>query len=120
MPVLSSSGGAPRVGNPNWTWEITDAVGGSVALIYIGFGSLSLPLSGGTLLINPLPTTFSFVAPVAGPAGVGGAGTASLTFPFPIVSAFAGLTIYDQAFVLDAGTPHVISMTNGLSVTFCD
>jgi hypothetical protein len=119
VPQLDSSGGAPRIGNPDWTLEISNGRGGSLCTLIFGFGPASIPFKQGTLLVDivSFPSVF-LTLPLSGPAGVPGAGAFNLPIPAtpPI---FAGLTWYTQAFVSDPGAPAGFAMSGGMHVTYC-
>jgi hypothetical protein len=113
-PLLSSSGGAPRVGNPSYAWTISQAQPASFGVLGVGFGQLALPLLGGTVLIDIFQpyTTFTLF--------VGGAGSAVKPLPVSITPSLVGVSVYAQYFGIDAGAPQGISMSNGLQTTFCE
>jgi hypothetical protein len=45
VPLLGSSGGAPRFGNPDWALELSQALGGTTSVMLAGFGPASRPSS---------------------------------------------------------------------------
>ena len=120
VPVLSSSGGAPRVGNDAWAYELSNAVGGTVAFLALNVSPGSLPLGGGTILVAQ--DNFLVLLPVTlgGAPGAPGAGSLSFPFPVPITEVFSGLTVYAQYIAVDVGAPpFFFSISQGLSAGFC-
>jgi hypothetical protein len=114
IPLLSSVGGAPRVGNPGYAWRLSQGLGNSFGVLGVGFGQLALPLFGGTVWIDIFQpyTTFALF--------VGAAGTATKLLPVPITPGLVGISVDAQYFGLDAGAVQGISMSNGLQTTFCE
>ena len=122
VPLLTSSGGAPRLGNPDYTVELSNGVGGAVAPVMLGFGAGALPFKGGTLLIDLAAGPFLlFSLPLSGPAGVPGAGSFSLPAAVPVDPIIVGFSIYVQFFVPDPSVPLFgLAFSNGLQITYCD
>ena len=119
VPHLGDSGGSPRPHNASYAWELQDGVGGGVAILVAGTGAWSVPLKGGTLLVNLTPGTYStFLLPLGGAAGSPGAGSRTFPFPTPVLD-FVGLTVYGQFAVLDAGAVQNVALSEGLSLTIC-
>jgi len=122
VPLLSSSGGAPRLGNPDYTVELSNGLGGAVAPVMLGFGAGALPFKGGVLLIDLTAGPFLlFNLPLSGPAGVPGAGSFSLPAAVPVDPVIVGFSIYVQFFVPDPSVPLFgLAFSNGLQITYCD
>ncbi len=120
VPGLSSSGGAPRLGNESWVLEFENGVGGSLATVIIGLGQAAFPFKGGTLLVDPGLLNVLITVPLGGAPGVAGAGSFSLPLPVPNDAIFLGLTWYGQQLVVDAAGPKGFAMSPGLQVTYCD
>lgn len=114
---LGAVGGAPRVDNPGFAFVASNALGGTLGGIYIGFGQSFLPFAGGAILIDPFGPLVTFPLSFNGAFGVAGAGSASL--PLTIKNNYAGVSIYCQAYAVDFGTPHFITLSNGLLTQFC-
>jgi hypothetical protein len=119
VPLLGSSGGAPRFGNPDWALELSGALGGTTSVMLVGFGPASLPFKQGTLLVDIFggPGLMIFL-PVFGTPGAAGAGFFTLPAPVPTEPLYAGLTWYSQFLVQDPGAPAGWAMTNGVAVTW--
>ena len=111
-PTLASSGGFAYLGNPDFRFEIDQALSGAAAFLGKSIApSAGLPLLGGTLWLDPA-TLFGVEA-----LALTGAGGASVPAPIPLVPALDGLDIHAQAAVLDPGAgPFGFSMTPGLRV----
>jgi len=94
-----------------FTLEITNALGPSIAQLFIGFGPASISLGGGcSLLVFPLLPQ-AIVLPVFGPGA--GNGEVQLTSVMPPV--VVGGSVSLQAFVADSGSPLGFSATNGIT-----
>lgn len=119
VPLLGSSGGAPRFGNPDYALELAQALPGATTFLLVGFLPASLPFKQGTLLVDTFSGPGLIIAlPVLGPPGVPGAGVFTLPAPVPSEPLFAGLTWYAQHVVQDAGAAGGFAMSNGVSVTW--
>lgn len=120
VPLLGSSGGAPRMGNPDWKIQISNGLGGKLCYLLIGFAPASLPFKQGTLLVNITSLPYlSVPLPLSGPLNVPGVGAFTLPAAAPTAPLFSGLTWYGQVFVLDPGAPAGFAMSNGMYVTYC-
>jgi hypothetical protein len=107
----------PVRGNLTIEKRVVGAVGGTIAAWVLGTQPLALadtPVVGTWLLVAP--SAVAAGVPIGGAPGVAGAGTWTLSWVVP--PAAAGLAVYEQFFVLDAGAPHGISATNGLEARF--
>jgi hypothetical protein len=93
---------------------------GQLAYLAVSKAGASVPgflFPGLTLLVDPSASAFLIPWPVAGAAGGPGAG--AFTIPVLIDPAWAGLELYHQVFVLDAGAPGgLLSASNGLRLSF--
>ncbi len=120
VPLLGSSGGAPRLGNPNWAIHVSQGRGGATSFLIVGVAPTALPFKGGSLLVNifSLPGLV-LTLPLSGPAGVAGAGAFTLPAAVPPAPSGAGFTWYAQVVVKDAAAPIGYAMSNGMSVTWC-
>jgi hypothetical protein len=92
-------------------------LGGSVAIY--GFGGLpgffpNVPFPGVTLWFDALISIINF--PLFGAPGSAGAG--GFTLPINASAGFAGLTFFQQAFVIDLSVPVTVSTTQGLALTY--
>jgi len=120
VPLLGSSGGAPRFGNPDWALQISQGRGGALAFLLIGFAPGAFPFKQGTLLVDTFTVPGLMLSlPLSGPAGVAGAGAFTLPAPVPTDPFLAGFTWYSQAVVQDAAAAKGFALSNGMSVTWC-
>jgi hypothetical protein len=119
VPLLGSSGGAPRFGNPDYALELSAARGGASSFLLVGFAQASLPFKQGTLLVDVFGGPgLMLTLPVLGPANVAGAGFFTLPAPVPEEPLLAGLTWYAQYLVQDAAAAKGFAMTNAVAVTW--
>jgi hypothetical protein len=95
--------------------EFRDFLGGAPAVLFLGVKPATIPLLGGTLLVDPAIgfAAASFVLPGSG------AGNGDLTLPFTIDPnpAFSGIQLYFQAVAGDPGAQFGASFSNGLHET---
>jgi len=119
VPLLGSSGGAPRFGNPDWAIEFSKGKGGATAWLVVGFAPGAFPFKQGTLLVDifTLPGLVLLV-PLSGPVGQAGAGAFTLPAPVPTDPQFAGFTWYSQVIVQDAAAVKAFALSNGMEVTW--
>ena len=123
-PVISTVNGLPSVGNQQFGIEVTEALGGTDALLFVGVSSsvwngLPLPLDltsyglPGCLLEISLDAILSVPTSGAGP----GMGTAAVPLPIPNTPGLGG-SIHCQWYVVDPGpTPIPGSMSPALRLT---
>lgn len=111
IPVLFGTG-CPRVSQA-YSMDLSGGLGGSFALLAIGFQPGQTALVGGTLWIGAVGSIGSMtLTGTAGQPGVGG-----FQFPLAVPSAsYVGLRLYAQAGVLDPGAVQGFSLSNGLEV----
>ncbi len=88
--------------------DIGSGLANAPGLLAIGFLQQSLPVPGGTLLVDPIGTFFHFLD---------GNGQFSLQVFLPIDPVMTGLNIFAQAFYADAGAAAGFSATDGLHIT---
>lgn len=119
VPHLQTSGGAPRGGNPNFTYQLSKGLGGAPAVLAASLFPSSLPLFGGIVLVDVTHLLATVPLTLSGPAGAGGVGAASFKLPVPITPSLYGFTIYNQFIAIDFAAPASFSMSEGMSYTFC-
>ena len=111
VPELDA-GGCAEVGQ-SLQLQITSALGGSTALVFVGASPARLPVGGGcSLLVFPV-----LGAPIAVPLGGGGLGNGSTTLIALVPPTLAGLQLTLQSFVVDPGNPIGAAATNGLGLS---
>lgn len=118
VPNLATSGGTNRVGNPNFAIAVSNGRGGATAVLVISGQSRSIPLLGGTLLVNTNPA-LSVKIPLVlnGTSGVGGAGFKSV--PAQLPTSLANLDAYCQIAVRDLNAPQGWAFSDGLHFDIC-
>lgn len=95
------------------TFDLRDALGGSVAALALGTQRGATPLPGGCqLLVNPLLVTVQALVLSPGRAGGG-----TLQLPLPVPPAAPGTMLTAQMFVLDPGVARGFAASNGVEVT---
>ena len=100
------------------TLNIADAVGGSVAYIFLGLQQAAVPMGGGCFL-NVAPPIAASLGPFAlYPLGGSGPGVGWLSIPALLPGTLQpGFSFTSQVFILDSGVPKGFSNTNGVEVT---
>jgi len=118
VPHLAATGGTTRVGNPNFALQLSNGRGAATGVLVISGQQRSVPVFGGTLLVNTSPA-FSVKIPFVlnGAAGIGGAGTK--TVPAKLPSSFANLDAYCQFAVQDPNAVQGWSFSDGLHFKVC-
>lgn len=112
VPQLTGSG-TPAIG-ATVSADLSDGVGGALAVFALGGAPASLPLFGGTLLVAPPLTTK--VVLLTGAPGVPGAGSGSFVGSIPSDPSLQGQTFYFQAAVLDSAAAQGKALTSGLAM----
>jgi hypothetical protein len=98
-------------GGGNIDFSLTQGLGGSTAVLFLGATSASIPVPGlCTLLVSPLPAIVTL------PLGGAGPGDGSVAFSATMPLSASGVTFYLQAFVVEPGFPG-FSATNALEVS---
>ncbi len=112
----------PTLGNANWRFAITAGLGAAPAGLAIGFGASAtgLPIAGGLVWVDPALVVATPFVPLGGTAGVNGDGSVDVALPIPASTAYAGLTLVSQAFVLDPAAPGGVAMSRAFRVPFCE
>ena len=119
VPVLSSFGGGPKLGNAAFGLAINNALGGSQAVLFLGPIPANLQANWGSLYVNPSPPAVILPLPLGGAVGQAGAGSLILPSGIPNNNALIGVTVYAQFLVADPGSSGGISTTQGLTFTIC-
>ena len=117
IPQLALNG-VPRLGGSP-SLDASQCVGGSLALLAVGFAQTSFPALGVQVLVD---TTNGFVVTNAtsGAAGVAGAGSASFPISIPNDPFLDNLFVYAQAAAFDAGSiGGTLSASAGLRFRVC-
>ncbi|HET6203503.1 MAG TPA: hypothetical protein VFI25_11955 [Planctomycetota bacterium] len=116
VPVLVASGGSPQIGNAGFGLTIAAARGGAPALLVLNAVETSVPFAGGTIFVLP---GAAVPLPLGGPAGVAGAGFATVSLPIPNDLSLVSATVSAQAGILDPAANSSVALTAGLRVTVC-
>jgi len=120
--ALAGSGGfephllgvdGPSVGP--WSIRIENGLGGAPGLLWAGLATTDVTAFGGHFYVD-LSVQPWVALPVQLGGNAGTPGDGSLDISGVDVSAFAPLTIYLQATLLDAGAVHKIALTNALQM----
>jgi len=92
--------------------HVMGAAGPASGALLLGFGEVSLPLAGGTLLVDPVGAALiglSFDA----------AGTCALVGALPSDTALEGVSVWLQAAAFGQPAPWSTRLSNGLKMTLC-
>lgn len=116
VPVLGANGPL-KPGSTSAAIRLRRGLGGSSALLVVGFGEGSLPMGAQTSLLVQPPLFLLLSVPLAGPSGVAGAGTFDFDVT-PATAAAAGFTFYHQVFVVDPAHPLGAAASNGLELVY--
>lgn len=111
-PKLAVTSALPPTSGGPFDVALTDGLGASTALLFVGFGQAQLPLSPGCFfnIATVIPS------PITLPLGGTGAGDGSITIPTTLPAGLTGLIFNLQAFVIDPGVPRGYSSSPGLQV----
>jgi hypothetical protein len=112
VPKLTGAG-CPEPGSAI-TLNLSDAVGGANAALFVGLSQGALPFKGGTFHLGSLLLTINF--PLGGTPGVAGAGSLSLPSALPATPALTGTSVFLQAAFSDAAAVQDVSLTQGLEL----
>ncbi len=112
VPELTGSG-CPEPGAPI-TLQLSGAVGGASAALFVGLVQGALPFKGGTFHLGSLLLTVTL--PLGGAPGVAGAGSLTLPTALPAIPALKGTSVFLQAAFSDAAAVHGVSLTQGLEL----
>ncbi len=91
---------------------VTGAAGPASGLLLAGFGAASLPLAGGTLLVDPAGAAYIAV-------GFDASGTSTLLGVLPADPALEGVSVWLQAASFGQPAPWATRLSNGLKMTLC-
>ena len=112
VPVLSSAGGPPAMGNQTFRLEITDALAGAVALVGLSSNFASLPIFGCVAEIDPTSLILQLGPSIADPTGL-----ATFGLPVPEDPTLLAAPLFLQGAVVDPGSPAgIVALTNGYQV----
>ncbi|MCB9832632.1 MAG: matrixin family metalloprotease [Planctomycetes bacterium] len=112
QPVLSSSGGAPTLPNSSFQLDVSNGVSGETCYFFAATKADYIDMGGGIVQWISIPNhdlfpSAGYNAPVVG-------GVASLASPIPNLPNLAGVHVYVQAALSDAGSMAGLSSTNCL------
>jgi hypothetical protein len=107
-----------NVGNVDFKLGVANARGGAPATLLVGLAPTATVLSGVNL--NVLLNGNEMLVPLAlnGAAGTAGAGYGTLALTVPNVPGLAGITLFSQWFVWDAGVAGGIATSRGAEIRF--
>ena len=111
VPELALSG--PGLPGTQLTLSISQGLGGSTALLFVGLGQGEIPLGGGCRLLT-VPLLPAVIGPL--PLGGAGAGTGALTIFGGIPVGVSGVTVTLQSFVVDPGVIVGFAGSNGVQL----
>ncbi len=111
VPKLAGNG-RPRIGQ-TFSIDLTNGLGGAVAVLGAGTTPWQSSLLGGTLWFTPIVATA--VLPLSGSSGVAGDGAFQFALSLPSPS-LVGASACFQAAVLDPATPQGVAWSNAVEV----
>ena len=120
VPTIDVSGGAPSIGNPNFTIEGHDMVGGAPVLLLVGLDRAQIPFKGFDILVDLGKFYFLFTMKADGSSGVPGDGDVFFSAPIPDDPTAVGVEIDCQFLVIDPGAPRGWAGTDGLAFWICE
>lgn len=95
-----------------WSIELTDGLGGAPVYLFASSATTTFPLFGGTFYVD-LSLPF-LLLPLALDGTPGAAGDGTLSLDGEDYSAFAPLTVFAQAAVIDLAAPRKVALSNAL------
>ncbi len=109
-PLVSSTGGAPSVGNAIFRILMKNALPSAPYMFVIGFSRAALPFKGGKLLVDPTGWITLFGTTTT-------TGRAAIPIPIPPDPALEGLIFDSQWIVADPGAIQGMALSAGFEVT---
>lgn len=108
--------GMPCVGNALSSLNLTNGLGGALAVLFNGNQPMGMPLPayGGTLYA--LPQVVNVIV-IGGAQGVAGAGSISVPITIPNDPLLSGQSAYLQAVLIDPGAIKGVAFSRGLQIT---
>jgi len=105
IPTITATGGAPRLGNVNWGFDVGQGRGGAFGVAAFGFGATcgaglrpTFTPMGQLGLVSQVQISLFHLD---GANGAAGAGSAHVNFPIPNDFALVGLTLSVRANIFD-------------------
>lgn len=114
VPVMSTPGGPPYLGNADFSIRLGQAAAGRPCWLLVGVAAASQPWKGGSLLVD-LGSSHALLAQVVG--GSAGLGAVELDLPVPGDPSLAGLVLFAQWLVADAAASAGASLSAGLALS---
>ncbi len=112
VPKLTGTG-CPERGSAI-ALNLSNAVGGANAALFVSLSSGAQPFYGGTFHLGSVALMLAF--PLGGAPGLAGAGSISLPAVLPPIPALSGTSIFLQAAIGDAAAVKNVSLTQGLEI----
>lgn len=120
IPTITSSGGAPRIGNGSFRIDCDRLLGGASCFLLLGTRKAQIPIVGVTLLVDPGSWLLMLPLTASGTVGIAGVGTLRVPIGIPADPRLVALPLFLQAAAIDPGAPQgVVAATNGLEVVIC-
>lgn len=124
VPQLTATGGTPRLGNADYTLELSNARGGALALIETSFAPFGGGGTGGSVgpFVQGLRVAGGgrvHAGVLSGTPGMAGQGSASVPFPIAGDPALIGLTLHAGAAVRDPQAAGGVALSPNLSALIC-
>ena len=110
VPVASTRGGVPNLGDTDFGVQVGNALGGAQAYLLLGVADASLPFKGGTLLVD-VNQAYAVV-----PTTTSGGGQSLVLLPIANDPVLEGASLYTQWVVQDGGASFGFALSNGLQL----
>jgi len=119
LPIITTSGGDPRIGNKSFQIHSDRLLGGAKCFLVLGTDKAQFPYIGVNVLVDPKNWILVSLQ-ASGSTGVPGVGTLRIPTPIPNNKLLVGLDFNLQVVAADKGAPGgLASATDGLNVVIC-
>lgn len=120
VPEIAASGRSLRLGNPDWSFDVSAGLGGASGVVLLGLGGQCGSGAGAGLFLPQVRLSAPMPFTLDGSPGLPGAGGASFHFELPSALGLVGTTLTARALIFDAGAPSGFARTPKLCGQLCD
>ena len=118
VPVITSSGGVPSLGNASFQVDCNQLLGGAGCVLLVGASQSQIPFLGLTILVDP-SAWIAIGLQATGMPGVAGDGALQIPVAIPNNPLLVGAELDFQVLVVDPGAALGLAATDGLTMTIC-